>query len=176
MITKAYLALDNFLVDRANDTVKAWNWTTGRTRADLADILNASGWVMAVSHYTIQNSPGAILMVPLAAMNIYFQHKNFCRIDENDIRAKNGEALIMNPEVSTRSLKLAGGTTVIAGGFFGATGDPLLGVGFGGVGASQYVMRADYLPPRKNVLSRAKDNLAEMVSTYRGPITVPIRS
>lgn len=43
------------------------------------------------------------------------------------------------------------------------------------IGAGSFVMRTEYLPPRKNALSRAKDKLVEIVNSYQWkPATVSI--
>src|SRR3989304_3535318 len=47
-LTNTYAILDRYLVDRASGVVKAWNWTTGRTRAELADVLNVCAGALNV--------------------------------------------------------------------------------------------------------------------------------
>ena len=53
----------------------------------------------------------------------------------------------------------------------------LMGVSLGFLvrGASCFVMRTEYLPPKKHALARLKDKLVEIVNDYqRKPATVPI--
>jgi hypothetical protein len=56
-----------------------------------------------------------------------------------------------------------------AGKIGAAVGDACRGLSF-------YAMRADYLPPKKNVFARALDKLDEfLVDMNRVPVTIPVR-
>jgi len=39
-ISKAYQKLDDAVMCGVNKGVRAWNWSTGRTKSDLAKVLN----------------------------------------------------------------------------------------------------------------------------------------
>ena len=39
-ISKAYEKLDDAIMYGVNKGVRAWNWSTGRTKSDLAKVLN----------------------------------------------------------------------------------------------------------------------------------------
>ena len=45
--------------------------------------------------------------------------------------------------------------------------------GLGMIASSFYVMRADYLPPRKNCISRGLDKLEKILEKARQPVLVP---
>jgi hypothetical protein len=169
VLLKSYLKADQFLVDRASEAVKAWNWTTGRTRAELADVLNVAGNILAgfghPSHMVI-GGPHIIC----------FHYLNN-GADENDRRKKNGDALHEWIEDSRFLYKISAPAMTSLGILIASTPtspqDVEFGLGGLGVGLSSYVMRADYQAPRKNVLARAKDKLEEMARNWQ-PLRQPI--
>ena len=171
-LTKAYFAFDQFLVDRANEAVKAWNWTTGRTRAELADVLNVSGWVTA--DLSFKSGFMKALAFPISCYVVLRDHKEYKITDENDRRAINGETMIFPKEIITRGLK---GRGLFAGGasaFGVAIEDPLYSSGFLAICASNYIMRADYQAPRKDCVRRGIEKLSEMAKLKPALETSPV--
>ena len=68
-ISKAYEKLDDAIMYGVNKGVRAWNWSTGRTKSDLANLLENSGLVvMTVGNV---NCLGPLLAVPLSAYAFY---------------------------------------------------------------------------------------------------------
>lgn len=60
--------------------------------------------------------------------------------------------------------------TGLGSGFTLGVGSFAQGLGAMCLGASCYVMRADSLPPRKNVFSRMADNALELYEEYKKPV------
>ena len=50
--------------------------------------------------------------------------------------------------------------------------ETMMATGFGSSVASDYVMRADYLPPKKDCIARAKDKLSELYAEYKAGKTL----
>jgi hypothetical protein len=51
-IFDAYRRIDDFVLEQTNELVKGWNWTTGRTRADLATLCfagNMGSFILAAN-------------------------------------------------------------------------------------------------------------------------------
>jgi hypothetical protein len=173
MIGKAYLAADNFLVDRANEAVKVWNWTTGRTRAELSDIIHFSSTV-----------PFFVGEIPLLGYvgSIYGLVNHFCNNGLDEFDGQNEDIKDYYAEGHRKILKKQATYFTGLGSLVVTTGistnqNILMGMGFLGQGAAGYVMRADYQTPRKDCVRRGLDNLTETIRNYREtlePISVRV--
>ena len=182
MIGKAYMALDNFLVDRATDVVRAWNWTTGRTRGDLATLVTVPSLsVFPTTEFLNQNYGQALFqsfVAGIIGVGLKGLYGYMDRLEEKSVDNK----------VKHRDIEMIKNICKAAGPLFAISGvitvplpeeemhtltHELSGAGAVGIGVSYYIMRAKYFPPRKSFFSRAKDRLAEMRSVYQGPIKAP---
>ena len=153
--TNLYFTADKFLVDRANEAVKAWNWTTGRTRAELADVFNVAGGVMA--------SYISPLLSPLWAHNIFRFH-NFNQ--RQDILEESGDnTLSIFVELNRRSNEKISRIYLPLGIAVMNIADYLeiLGAGTISIGVGSYIMRAGYQAPRKDCVQRGIEKLSEIV-------------
>lgn len=182
MLLEAYVALDNFLLDRANDVVKVWNWTTGRTRADLASPLTISGFVSCpTSHFVAGEYPSAIILGTLFGIFALHSKVNYEEMDDFEMRALEKNTKNLEVERRKERYKIYGPLLNSLGllnliipnkeGNHPWANEFHAIMGFG-LGTSLYIMRTDYQAPRKNCLARAKDKLADML---RQPTTVPIQ-
>ncbi len=181
---KYYDKLDDFIMAGVNAGVKAWNWTTGRTKGDLATILQLSGFalmgtgIMTESPQT--NSPLLAFCIS-GALCSYLDNRN---IDAKEMTATEKNCLDLDVEKSkSTSRKYLAPLPCLVGlhfislsysknkGYFGIP----LGIGMNLWGAGVYVSRADYLPPRKNVISRASDRIRELIKNKeQQPIGAPV--
>ena len=159
LITNAYWKLDQFLVDRANEAVKAWNWTTGRTRADLANGLNFGGSVLISPVNLVVGS-----VYTLNAFSNYSLNKRADKLESNSrevvdhrVESRKGYCKFFGP------LYLGLGASV---GFLPSgesRNNAIEGAGIALFGLSAYVMRADYQKPRKDCVRRGIEKLVEAI-------------
>lgn len=179
-ISDLYYKADQFLVDMGDEAVKAWNWTTGRTRAELADVLNVSGSTLAVGSAlligdTLWTAIQGVGWGSLTLFNHILNYEQDSLESDEDIK-HNGSEINRGRHKSTGPGLLALGGIAISG---GSLVSELYGAGAGIFGASSYVMRSDYNPPkRKDCVRRGLDKLAEMTreATSPEPRTVPIQN
>ncbi len=176
MLKKAYRGIDGLLMYGANKFVHSWNWTTGRTRAELADLLLLSGSATLIAK-SFQDGPwGVGTSCVFYGLGHSYAALNNLEIDKlEEVSSANG---MKHPtvELFKHIYRYYGPSLLVVGALSLATpstwpnGDSRTGEKIVGVaaitacGIHAYVMRADNLPPRKNVLSRAKDRLAELIS------------
>lgn len=184
-ISMGYELLDNTLMYGANKAVHVWNWTTGRTKSDLANKMLTTAPVMEGAGYIIMHPLiGGLMTLALLGLSHSTQSSNK-RIEEKEIEAIENEALDYEVEQYKKSKcetlgpiwLFAGGAHMFVGTSSGGTNEIsidnyLMGSGHGLRASSYYIMRADYLPPRKNCISRAKDKLVEIVQNYRPQPTI----
>ena len=189
MLGKVYLALDSFLVDRAEDIVKIWNWTTGKTRADLANLL--SGIHLATyplegylrGDYGSAGFMGAYATILLSLFYLANKDK-----DRREAAATEREVMDLNIEKTNKNLKLVGG--VGSGIFAGRVAllpanaqyadaferfwNPVQTTTFAGFVGSFYIMRTPYVKPGKHCLAKAKDKLEEIIARSQvKPVMLP---
>ena len=182
MLIRAYVALDSFLLDRANDVTKAWNWTTGRTRADLATLISVPAFSSLPASYFINGAYGtALFFGALSGLLIFLYIDTFIKMDRLESGALNSDTKNLELEVVKNKYKIYGPIFNLLG--FASLVRPNsenlhplsneISSVFGfGIGTTMYVMRTDYQAPRKNVVVRAKDKLADML---RQPTTIPLQ-
>lgn len=187
-ISATYQWLDDSLMAGANYSVRAYNWTFGGTKVELANHMLSTGVVVSsVSCMLREVVSGVLLDLPAFLLfGHIFQIANskYGKCERNAIdkgfldpvseEYKNKTCRIMGPcvymtvpiqYITPREYWDVGGNVAD----FGAS------LGFGIVGSSFYVMRADDLPPRKNVFSRLADRAVELYDEYRKPTLRPAR-
>ena len=181
-IRNGYEALDSLIMKGVNTGVRAYNWTTGGTKAGLANNLLTAASIIDSSAAMI--SPFPMILAPLiipvsfCASHI-FQNINK-KIEERELKAQESGALDLYAETLKRNQKANGYTygmfgtlMLIPSNYLFAYG---LSAGFGARAFSSFVMNADNLPPRKNCVARGLDKLSDIVQSYQpkpAPSPVP---
>jgi len=161
MIQKAYQKLDDGLMYLANKAVKGYNWTTGRTKADLAnECITCAAILFPTGSFMFSNLFGGIISAPIILSAHYEQ------LDNKKIEALENianERRCLDPKVESYKQRCSfWGPTQL---FFSGTVVPtnvnslILNIALFNSAASNYVMRADNLPPRKNCFARGWDEL-----------------
>lgn len=178
---KLYENIDSFLLQGANAGVHAWNWTTGRTRADLSTLVGTAGLAFFNMHLLGKSKTLGMAVLPIASLLAYANHKSSKTQDGAEVKAAEKGLKDMRVEYfKYLNKKIARNFTLIsaAGTFIDvATPEDLVYLNLSSVlmAANAYIMRADYLPPRKNCLSRGIDKLSESLSELNyQPVPVPV--
>lgn len=184
LISRSYEGLDGALMKGANATVRAWNWTTGRTKSDLANMANITGLAAIIGGLAI----GMPLLLPLTlpiSLLMHLTNKENTRTDSLELEAREKNCLNMGVEKLKRQYKIMGPIVIGTSGALGASCYALsnslneeifsasLTIGTSVIGVSTYIMRVDSPPPRKNCLRRGLDRLSEIAKEYR-PTLQPI--
>ena len=172
-----YEKFDSTLMRGVNAGVRAWNWTTGKTRAELANNLELGGAVFwSIGVFGMNKVAGAI-GVPLAALGTY--GAAILNNKQDKVEAEALEKKALDPFAERRKAKHSfwgpayatfsglSATTKASSGYDGTT----FAIAYGCFAASSYVMRAENLPPRKSVIARAADSLKEMMQQ---PVLQPV--
>ncbi len=164
--------VDDTIMYGVNKGIKAWNWTTGQTKTDLANqLLTLAPIFDAIGSFYGTPYFGAIAS-PLFLFISHMQQKINYRQQIEEQRAKDKKTrLSLDNEYEHRNKSL--------GYFWGGAGafplsslpnceEPVIVLSYsisnGFRSASHFIMRADDLPPRKNVFARAKDKLVEKIN------------
>jgi hypothetical protein len=178
-IFKAYEKLDDGIMYGVNKIVKTWNWTTGKDKFSLANYLLDFS---LISYSLGAFSFGEPLVYPFVPVQMGITHilqKNNEQIQEKENNALQ-QKLKLDPSVYEEH-KLLGITFGIYSGWCfydyseknGGVHDFLLGAFGLSMCLSNYVMRAENLPPRKSAFKVAKEKLVALAEKYK-PSSVPI--
>lgn len=184
--------VDDTIMAGVNSGVRVWNWTTGRTKADLANMMltgSAIGLGLGACLFTGEKAvnplgKGAVLVVGAGGCFVahMFQRGNI-KIEELEGKAMEDSAMSLRAEEMKGEMGVTGcGLSLIAGtGLVMASAGsdlPLEAIhsGFLAMGVSCYVMRADTVPPRKNALARGLDMTRDLLRKVRvEPVALPLR-
>jgi len=190
IISKSYGTLDEAIMKGVNASVRAYNWTTGKTKADLANklltvapIFESAGFI-GMGYNNLFNLGTAICM---SGFYMFISHHNQRDNKEMEVveqRALENSCLDFKVESWKNSAVFVGPMWVISGscnGYFGMTRSDGLSstnylIAFGNLvrSASFYVMRADYFPPRKSAIKKGLEKLAEIAESYKAPQIQPV--
>jgi len=166
-MTNLYERFDKFMMNRTNEAVQAWNWTTGRTKSDLASILTVgANFALVCTGYDHNVHTGNIL-APICLLNAALSPRYLKKREEKEISAAERGLKDLEVEAQKQVEKLIGTyymtvapiVALIPG--IGSTFSRDAMITSGLFAASNYVMRADCLPPRKNALSRGLEKIRE---------------
>ncbi len=161
---KWFQKLDDGVLYCANKSVRAWNYTTGRTRADLASATYVTGFsLISILGFQVPKSERSPMFLPFlltaGASATYYQNMNFKNFERKE--AKNS-ADILDFEVETKKKLFAAQGYVLNS--LGVISSPVLvdyptlifgNSGLFLMGCAYHLMRADYVKPRKtNILQR----------------------
>jgi len=187
MIGKLLKRIDEEVLGASNQAVRAYNYVTGGERADLANRLLDAGTIgMAV-----MGAQKSDFITPLAIFGVtHLVQRRNKKVDKEEIEAAKSGCQDFEVEKFKDNCKIWGYapwvTTAIFASIGGFQDNDIVKTAmhcFGAIsltslGASYQVMRADYLPPKKNCVSRAKDKLTEMIAEYKlrqNPSTEPMK-
>ena len=177
--------IDDALMYAVNKGVKAWNYTTGRTKKDLANSLLTVAPIFEGAGFINMNP---VLGVLLAGCFLHSSHRdqkfnNKFEIIEEKAKEK---GVLLPPEYYTLNKTQGYGFVVLAGvqtslGYStDNVGCYIVGIGHNLRALSNFVMCAEDLPPRKNVFVRAKNKIKEKLSEINWniapqPVQIPVR-
>ena len=189
IFSNAYEKLDDAIMKGVNASVRAYNWTTGKTKADLANklltiapIAESTGFIgMSYNHLSLL--PGLLF---ISGSFVFISHITQERNKETDMleqKALEDGCLDYRVELRKENEGKLGPICAIAAGLQGKFAitrqDYLEFTGYLVAGgnlvrsASYYVMRADYLPPRKSAVKKGLEKLAEIIEEYKPLIFQP---
>lgn len=167
-----------------NAGVNAWNWTTGRTRAELANFLLGSNIAIlgagAVLGNEMLEAAVALSYLMVNEEKMEFNHD----LDYLEMKAADNHAKNMSVEREKERMKRWGEGYLVAAACtplwqhtvakeYNPIADSALSLSFATVAASNYVMRADYLPPRKDCVRRGLEKFAEKLKEIEIPSPLP---
>ena len=175
----AYWNFDSKALYLAEKGVKAWNWTTGGRKADLANVTRGvSGGLVTTGFFLAEPIFGLFAVYELIVLPGIFSKNKEIESKEDEFAQEGAKSDPNSPFYKSHrigsnfDLGLAG---LISYDPFDLSGSEFVSLGFIGRSASSYVIRVDNNPPkRKNVLSRAKDKLVEKVKEIRLPSPSPM--
>lgn len=189
-LSKAFQGLDNAIVYGANKSAEVWNWTTGRTRRELANLLLNISPLLEVAGIGMVRSDSSsadlFAIFTIAAFGManshYIQKKHS---DMEKMEKRMSEGAIPASLVTQRSAAKARGYWYLSWGpvfpLVGLSLDQTLAMSTldGGIAlraGSDFIMASgDYLPPRKNCLQRGMDYFAKKVASgSKEPVAVPV--
>lgn len=152
--------VDDIIMKGVNNGVRAWNWTTGMTKADLANIMLAGSVIAESVGVGMDNkSLAPFVFLTMGSFAVRFQFLN-SKIEKMENDASESNAKSAKAENYKEKYRSTGSSHFMLGGVFESFSIPNLGwtlfsAGLGIIDATSfYVMRADNPPPRKNCLSR----------------------
>ena len=184
-LVKGYVALDNAIMYGVNKAVHGWNWTTGDTKAGLANkLLTVEPVLESVGCFIINIPLGIISSLFMPAFSHICQ-KNNTNQEALEQKAIDSGAIDLNILLFNRNNTivghvygaLSGGSIICAYSEKNETpeGSALLGAGYAIRSLSHYVMRSDFLPPKKSCFERGWEKLESLVKDYRNkPALAPV--
>ena len=193
-IKKAYESFDNFMMYNTNNAVKAWNWTTGRTKSSLANLVLTTTAISFVLGESLDETSPAYIDprgVGLSIVWLYVTHShqkiNINRDEKEQVAVeqKLKDLEVAQTKEKDRNFWIPAWHTIsilqaLVSKYELSQGNPARGmrglmtcVGFEGIAISKYIMRTDYLPPRKNCVSRGIDKLKETIAAYKTQPALP---
>ncbi|MBU0907160.1 MAG: hypothetical protein KKD18_01125 [Nanoarchaeota archaeon] len=177
-IERAYESIDRALMSGANAMIHAWNWTTGETKAQLANKTITISTVAAGTAYFVFSPICGFALTPIHILCSHILQRKNTEIEDRELKAIKSRCLdshvVKCKDIykSQAPFTVGGGTGVVGLGCYENEirenlGYALIGASMILVGASEYMMRADNLPPRKNCVERGVDWLEEKVREYK---------
>jgi hypothetical protein len=172
--------LDKLYFSGANAIVKSWNWVTGDTKAELANRMLIAAPIL--DFYAVARHGGANLFlggaICVGFMTMISAGKNKVNFEmqRKEIEAIEKKAKSSTVEIEKRVVgygyPLLWGSVPVK--LFAENPERMQEqevLDFGGFylrGLAGYVMGADYVPPKKNLVSRGIDKLGELIVSREG--------
>ena len=171
--------------------VYAYNWTTGGTKAELANTLlgvapvfEAGAWLVASFLGLTASSIGLFMSHLLQKRNTEIEIDESKALENGmkDLNVEDAKNFNCGYGYSHFLSALYIGHIASLEGWQNEEKINIETIGYTGLSMGYlmrslgcFVMRTEYLPPRKHALSRAKDKLVEIVNDYtRKPATIPL--
>lgn len=182
LVSRAYDAVDDTIMYGVNKIVRGYNWTTGGTKAELANgFLTGATVALPVGILLINPILGCVttgIVLPI----IHYKQERNVEIEKKEVSALNRSSFDTDVEGYKERARASGefnlGLSVInecGGLLIDSYPNILLGMGCGLGALDCYVMRAENLPPRRNCLKRGAEKLKDIVSSYSPkPAVVPV--
>lgn len=166
-------AVDDALMYGSNKAVHAWNWTTGGTKSELANLLDVSATAGIISGTFGLDKIFGATFAPVLLLVCYMRNKNNKDKEMEEIAALRGG--LINPRVESfkRLCKMGaayqtmfsiavaihGEAALSKQNYVTAGADFVNSLSLLAHAASNYIMCADSLPPRKDCVTRGLDYL-----------------
>jgi len=176
ILFEGYNFLDAALMKGVNAGVRAYNWTTGGTKFELAKNLSMTAPVLeSIGFLNIDPSSAAICIFNYLAIS-HIDQRVFEDIDKAERNALGMNALSSFAEKNKNTICRFNGlwwpsigsylyfiSSRTDGYFVHDRTETNMAILIGNFirGGSHFIMRADYLPPRKNCVQRGLEKLAE---------------
>lgn len=179
--SRGYRAFDDAVMSGFNGIVKGWNYLTGDTKAGLANKLltvsavcfGASGFAESYWRGIRDTAIFSLLNHGIARVNLKTEeleaNSSLQGLRHPYVEETKYLLSIVAPIASLAGMFLLGIPAAREAGYMekrknvSETPVFLVGAGLTLLGAAHYVMRADYMPPSKNILERGKEGLANLV-------------
>jgi len=168
----------------ANKAVHAWNWTTGKTKVELANTMSGMALALEGVGFSQHGWATAGFVIPLLALNSFQNFSINKRIGKAEERAKEKEGLDPYAEHMKQFYKKTLGPLWLGASTFQALpprtpyASSFIVAGHAMRAGQFYVMRADSLPPRKNCVKRGiewgKKKLEDLADAVRTPVPQPV--
>ena len=183
-IVDAYVYVDRGIMRGVNMGVHAWNWTTGETKSQLANKLLTLAPIAETVGFslprraeddTLSYLVSGLFWLPFGILVSHSTQRTNEKIEMCEEKAADSCLKDIYAEGMKELYKFLGalwGSDSFFQASLGTRADyhshsNLIAVGAAMRGASFYIMRADYLPPKKNCLRRGADKLKEIVESYK---------
>lgn len=180
LLFDAYNYLDDKIMKGISAGVHAWNWTTGETKSELAYKLLTVAPILEGIGYTNNDIPSSIMATPLMIFMSHREQNKAKELEEREAIALDDHMQDLEVISQKQTMKypsliwfMAAGVWAIPHGGKGEIlpdrneTDLMVTAGHTLRALSYYVMRTDYLPPRKNCASRGIEKLEQLVQSYR---------
>lgn len=178
-IKSAAQYFDDTMMYGAEKTLKAWNFTTGKTKADLANLLVKSGGAIVATGMTISEP----LAFPIGLWTLHSTMnlgKTYNKMDKLEREAAKQGLKDINVEKAKKFFKgimplvmcITPPSLALSIDFMKnnlpqkAIGQLGIFAGIFPVAFSGYVIRADDLPPGKNLFQRIGDKIEDIKESY----------
>ena len=173
LVSKAYDAVDDTVMYGVNKMVRGYNWTTGGTKAELANGFLVGATVTIPVGILLINPVFGSVFTLIALPSIHYKQKKNVEIERKEAKAFERGLCDIDVEEYKERNRVSGEFNIafsVSNGYFGLSpnNEPniLVGMGCGLFALDIYVMRADNLPPRKNCFKRGAEKLKDIVSSY----------
>jgi hypothetical protein len=165
LIRNLYEHLDSQIMNHVNAGVRAWNWTTGRKKSDLASGLAYTNPILITIGGISYEDP----LLPLS-IGIYCGLSLLCSKlwkKQEDLEISASKKQMVDPRAesiksTSEHIGVSSGTIALI-----QTSLPFYMSAYLSLSAACYVSRADSLPPRKDCIRRGLDKLVEAYRAKR---------
>lgn len=180
-------SIDDLVMKGANGAVKTWNWTTGKTKTDLANTLVGIAPITDTVVPIVNSHPIMGIIIGGVSLGVsHYLQKTYNSFEKKEKSALEKNAKDFDNEGTKEVLSLSGYVQGVLSmnyvlGYLSNNNLSDLGfsIGFGLRGASMHVMRVEDMPRRKNALARGWDWAKEKTSNYdfggsHEPVPIPM--